>query len=132
MTADLSKVTKDALAADLAKSDDLLRRMVAEDRGRDADARAIDSCVKALDALSEASRNSRSSTISNYDAVSGGYFEPRPRTPVDRVLGYLRQRYGIADPAGERDALRSELDRTQRELETLRRRFSQVYEAVQS
>lgn len=124
---DLSKVTKDALAADLTKSNDLLRRMVEEDKSRDADARAIDTCVKALDALWKATSDTRNRNIITYSYPA----EPPAPGSVERVLAYLRLRYGLRDASAERDALREELNRTQQELESLRRRFGQVYQAVQ-
>lgn len=115
--------TKDQITDALTAAQDEIERWRRADQQRDADARAIDLCVKALDVLWKANERQYGNTLS---------YPPQPPAAgsVERVLTYLRQRYGIRDATGERDALRSELEQAQRELANLRERFSVVTQAV--
>lgn len=120
MSDDLTKLTKAELIEQLvsARQDLTHERKVAQNR--DAEAKALDKCVKALDSLPK--------------VKSSGYrSDERVNTSaIGRVLSYLRERYGLPDPYAEVDRLREELDRVTTERDDLRMDLDMVRTQVGS
>lgn len=95
-----TRATKAELVARLAEKDALVETYRQAAR-IDGDAAAIAACVRVLDPL-----------VSS----SPAYSRSTPSPSVERVLIYLRHRYGIADATAERDALRVQLGEAQNRL----------------
>lgn len=95
------------------------------------EARAIDMCVTALDALKQVDADRRGSnrgySTSTYTNVQVyGYPEVQPSDAIGQVLSYLQVKYGIPDRSGEVDHLLNQVDRLCAENSALREQLQQV------
>lgn len=95
---------------------------------RDPEAVAFERCSFALDWLRSGERNSR--TSSDGYGMSAGSYRP-PAGPVERVLGYLADRFGIEqDTAGEVAHLSRRLAEAEAERDRLRAQLASIASAA--
>lgn len=88
---------------------------------RDLESSVIDRCVRAMDSLPSSDQRRTGFSTPGYS----GYAFHIP-TGHERVLDYLRQRYGLPDPRAEVTRLRQELEELRAERDALNNNLQAV------
>lgn len=129
---DLALVERDDFKDKIAALAEKLDEPISDHEGR-----AILACANALDVLDRVERNARNSG-GNYSTTYSTSFpsygapvtQPGPLGKVQRVIEYLRLRYGLPDPSAELRQFVAVNAEVAAERDRLRRRLAEIEGAV--